>query len=128
MKLNNLIKAFYLFIFFCLLSENLIIVPVYAADKEKAEALTLSQAVEIALKANLALKKSKDEIDAAHAIKNISRANFLPTFNSTYTYKRRDEEISTIGALSTRSVLTPLEEYSLGHIFFPAHIQKIFTD
>lgn len=113
MKLNNLIKAFYLFIFFCLLSENLITVPVYAADKEKPEALTLSQAVEIALKANLALKKSKDEIDAARAIKNISRANFLPTFNSTYTYKRRDEEISSIGSLRTMSVITPLEEYSL---------------
>ena len=113
MKLNNLIKAFYLFVFFCLLSENLLIIPGYAADKEKPETLTLSQAVEIALKANLALKKSKDEIDATRAIKNISRANFLPTFNTTYTYKRRDEEISAIVALRTRSVLTPLEEYTL---------------
>ncbi|NNK85060.1 MAG: hypothetical protein HKO91_05860, partial [Desulfobacterales bacterium] len=69
MKLNNLIKAFYVFIFFCLISENLLILPGYAADKEKAENLTLSQAVEIALEANLALKKSKDEIDAAQAIK-----------------------------------------------------------
>ncbi|MBT8352103.1 MAG: TolC family protein [Deltaproteobacteria bacterium] len=113
MKLNNLIKAFYVFIFFCLISENLLILPGYAADKEKAENLTLSQAVEIALEANLALKKSKDEIDAAQAIKYISRANFLPTFNSTYTYKRRDEEITTIGGLRTMSVITPLEEYSL---------------
>jgi len=122
MKLTNLIKAFYLFIFFCLLSENLLIVPVYAADKEKAETLTLSQAVEIALQANLALKKSQDEIDAAGAIKNISRANFLPTFNSTYTYKRRDEEISSIGSLRTTSVITPLDEYS----FVTSFSQPIF--
>ncbi len=112
MKLNNLIKAFYVFIFFCLISENLLIIPGYAADKEKPEPLTLSQAVEIALEASLALKITKDEIDAARAIKNISRANFLPTFNTQYNYKRRDEEVSNIGALRT-AVIVPLEEYSL---------------
>jgi len=123
MQLNKIIKAFYLFIFFCLLSENLLIIPGYAAEKEKLEALTLSQAVEEALKANLALKKSKDEIDAARAIKNIRRANFLPTFNTRYSYKRRDEEVSNIGALRTMSVITPLEDYT-----FAASIsQPIFS-
>ncbi|MBW1821901.1 MAG: TolC family protein [Deltaproteobacteria bacterium] len=121
--MNKIIKAFYLFIFFCLLSENLLIIPGYAAEKEKLEALTLSQAVEEALKANLALKKSKDEIDAARAIKNIRRANFLPTFNTRYSYKRRDEEVSNIGALRTMSVITPLEDYT-----FAASIsQPIFS-
>jgi len=123
MQLNKIIKAFYLFIFFCLLSDNLLITPGHAADKKKSAPLTLSQAVEIALKANLALKKSKDEIDAARAIKNISRANLLPTFNTQYNYKRRDEEILSIGALTTMSVIVPLEDYT-----FAASIsQPIFS-
>lgn len=113
MKLYKIINAVYLFIFFCLLSETLLIASGYAADEKNVETLNLRQAVEIALKANLALKKSKDEINATRAIKNIRRANFLPTFNTTYTYKRRDEEISQIVALRTMTVLTPLEEYSL---------------
>ncbi len=117
MQLNKLFKTFSFFIFFCLLAENLLINPGYAADKKKPEALTLSQAVEIALKANLALKKSKDEIDAARAIKNIQRANFLPTFNTTYNYKRRDEELSQIGSTGTTSVITPLEEYGFAASF-----------
>jgi len=88
------------FRFFCLLSDNLLISPGYAADKKTSEPLTLSQAVEIALEANLALKKSKDEIDAARAIKNIQRANFLPTFNTRYSYKRRDEEVAFVASFS----------------------------
>ena len=123
MQLNKLVKAFYLFIFFCLFSENLLITPGYAEDKKKPETFTLSQAVEIALKANLALKKAKDEIDAARAIKNIRRANFLPTFNTTYNYKRRDEEISNIGSLRTMTVITPLEEYA----FVASFSQPIFS-
>ena len=123
MQLNKIIKAFYLFLFFCLLSENLLTTPGYAADKKKPETLSLSQAVEIALEANLALKKSKDEIDAARAIKNIQRANFLPTFNTRYSYKRRDEELSQIGSTGTTSVITPLEEYA----FVASFSQPIFS-
>jgi outer membrane protein TolC len=122
MQLNKIVKAFYLFIFFCLLSENLLITPGCAADKINSDTLTLSQAVEIALKVNLALKKSKDEIDAARAIKNIRRANFLPTFNTTYNYKRRDEELSQIVSTGTPSVITPLEEYA----FVASFSQPIF--
>ena len=123
MQLNKLVKAFYLFLFFCLLSGNLLITPGYAADKKKPDTLTLSQTVEIALKVNLALKKSKDEIDAARAIKNIQRANFLPTFNTTYNYKRRDEGLSQIGATGTTNVITPLEEYA----FVASFSQPIFN-
>jgi outer membrane protein len=122
MQFNKPVKAFYLFILFCLFSENLLITPGYAEDKKKPETFTLSQTVKIALKVNLALKKSKDEIDAARAIKNIRRANFLPTFNTTYNYKRRDEEISNIGSLRT-TVITPLEEYA----FVASFSQPIFS-
>jgi len=122
MQLNKIIKTFYLFIFLCLLSENLLITPGYAADKENPETLTLSQAVEIALKANLALKKSKDEIDAARAIKNIQRANFLPTFNAQYKYTRYDEELTQIGVSGIISVITPLEE----SLFVASFSQPIF--
>jgi outer membrane protein len=117
MQLNKIIKTFYLFIFFCLLLENLLIAPGYATDKKKTETLTLGQAVETALKVNLALKKSKDEIDAAHAIKNIHRANFMPTFNTTYEYERRNEELSQIGFTGRTTVIVPLEEYTFAASF-----------
>jgi len=121
--LNNMVKAFYLFLFFCLLSETWFIIPGYASDKKYQETLSLSKAVEIALKANLALKKSKDEIDAAQAIKNISRANFLPTFNTQYSYKRRDDELTQLGSTGRPIVLTPLEEYA----FVASFSQPIFS-
>ena len=121
--MNKPAYAFYLFLFFCLLSENLLITPVYAEDNKNPETFTLSQTVETALKVNLALKKSKDEIDAARAIKNIRRANFLPTFNTTYNYKRRDEEISQLFSTGTTGVITPLEEYA----FVASFSQPIFS-
>ncbi|MCP4368191.1 MAG: TolC family protein [Deltaproteobacteria bacterium] len=121
--MNNITKTFYLFLFFCLLSGTWFIIPAYAADKKYQEILSLSQAVEIALKANLALKKSKDEIDAARAIKNISRANFLPTFNTQYSYKRRDDERTQLGSTGRPIVLTPLEEYA----FVASFSQPIFS-
>ncbi len=121
--MNNITKAFYLFLFFCLLSGTWFILPGYAADRKYQETLSLSQAVEIALKANLALKKSKDEIDAARAIKNISRANFLPTFNTQYSYKRRDDERTQLGSTGRPIVLTPLEEYA----FVASFSQPIFS-
>jgi outer membrane protein TolC len=123
MLLNKPAYAFSLFMFFSLLSEILLIPPGYAEDKKKPETFTLSQTVETALKVNLALKKTKDEIDAAHAIKNINRANFLPTFNTRYSYKRRDEEVGSIGSLRTMSVIVPLEEYT----FAASFTQPIFT-
>ncbi len=123
MKLNHIIKAFYLFLFFCLLLQTWFIIPGYAADRQYEETLSLSQAVEIALQANLALKKSKDEIDAARATKNISRANFLPTFNTQYSYKRRDDELTQIGSSGRPIVLTPLEEYA----FVASFSQPIFS-
>jgi outer membrane protein len=122
-QLSKIIKAFYLFIFFCLLSETLLIVSGYAADKKNPETLSLSQAVEIALKANLALKKSKDEINAARAIKNIQRANFLPTFNAQYKFTRYDEELTQIGVSGIISVITPLEE----SLFVASFSQPIFS-
>jgi len=122
MQLNKIIKVFYLFIFFCLLSGNLLTTPGHAEDKKNPGTLSLSQALEIALKANLALKKSKDEIDAARAIKNISRANFLPTFNTQYSYKRRDDELTQLGSTGRPIVLTPLEEYA----FVASFSQPIF--
>jgi len=122
MQLNKLVKSFYLFLFFCLLSENLLITPGYAADNKKPETLSLSQAVEIALTANLSLKKSKDEIDSARAIKNIQRANFLPTFNAQYKFTRYDEELTQIGVSGIISVITPLEE----SLFVASFSQPIF--
>jgi outer membrane protein TolC len=64
--------------------------------------LTLKQAVEIAIKANLDLMISKEDIAAAQSIKNIQRSNLLPTFSTTYKYTR-DDEGRSIGGFAEAS-------------------------
>jgi outer membrane protein TolC len=75
-----------LFIFFALVLP--IIVPVSSAAQESVEAFTLQQTIKKAMKANLSLKISKQEIDAAEAEKKSQRTRFFPTFSATYQYNK----------------------------------------
>ncbi len=81
--------------------------PSYAVE-EPDETFTLKHAVETVLKANVALKISKEAANAALAAKKKQKTNFLPTFNATYQYEYIDEE-TTMGAIVTGSQ----EEYTL---------------
>ena len=71
--------------------------PVLAQDQKKENALDVAQAVDMALKVNLALLRSQDEVDAAQSTKNIQRSIMLPRFNTTYSYRYDDEAANLAG-------------------------------
>jgi outer membrane protein TolC len=75
-----------------------LVLQAHSSAQDQKKALTLRQAVEMAIKANLDLMISREDIQAAQSIKNIQRSNLLPTFNSTYDY-RLDDEGRSIGGL-----------------------------
>ena len=89
--------------------------------------LNLRQTIEAALKANLGLQRSKDEIDAATANKDAATTEFFPTLNARYGYIRRDNP--TTQALGTQSgqivdvIVNPEDEYN----FVTSFSQPIFT-
>ena len=88
---------------------------------------TLRQTVEAALKANLELKRSLDEIAAASANKNAATTEFFPTLSARYGYIHRDsptEEARGTGDGQVFNVLTqPEHEYN----FVTSFSQPIFN-
>jgi len=105
-----------LFIFFILVLP--FIVPAFSGAQENVEVFTLEQTIEKAMKANLSLKISREEIQAAQADKKAQYTNFLPTFSVTYQYNRMDEGVN-IGGFATGAK----DEYS----FISSVTQPIFT-
>ena len=67
-----------------------------------AEKFNLEQTVKAAIAANLGLKIAEEDTQAALAVKNRQRTNFLPTLGAQYQYTRNDEGES-IGGLATGS-------------------------
>jgi len=82
-----------------------------AAAQQQEPLMTLLQSVETALRANLDLQKSRKEIAAAQANKNVQQTSFFPTFNATYQAIRNDKDIQIGGAISGVSQLR--DEYNL---------------
>ena len=87
----------------------------------------LRQTIEAALKANLELQRSKDEIDAATANKNAAKTEFLPTLSTRYVYIRRDKPtqqvLGTEGGGEVDVIINPEDEYN----FVTSFSQPIFT-
>ena len=88
--------------------------------------LDLKQTIEAAIKANLRLQQSQDDIKAAQANKKARTTDFFPTLNARYSYIRRDEP--TVQALGVQGVVTdvlvnPEDEYN----FVTSFSQPIFT-
>ena len=78
------------------------VVPVQAAENASDDPpLSLEQIVEMAIAANISIKSSKEDINAALATKKQSRTGFLPTFNATYQYRRNDEETFVTEVISS---------------------------
>ena len=103
MKINqNFLSLFFMFVI--VLS---VVFPAFSVAQEPAEILTLKQTIENAIKANLGLQVSKEEIKATEAIKKAQRTNFLPTLSATYQYKRIDDG----------NILNPENEYKLAASF-----------
>ena len=99
--------------FFCLpilLLSGLLQLPAVSAQ-ESGRTMTLLEAVDIALTANLELQKSRKEIEAAEAVKKAQRTFFYPTFNATYQAIRTDQEAQLGAAISGLGQLR--SEYNL---------------
>ncbi len=94
---------------------------------EETTPFSLIQTIEAALKANLDLKQSKEEVNAALATKRARTTNFLPTLSARYGYIRRDQ--ATTQALigqqgqSLDVIINPEDEYN----FVTSFSQPIFT-
>ena len=95
--------------------------------QEAAGKLTLKQTIEAAIKANLRLQQSQDEVEAAQANKKARTTEFFPTLNARYSYLRRDNPTTTVfGTPQTGLVdvlVNPEEEYN----FVTSFNQPIFT-
>lgn len=88
------------------------IIPASAAGTEGTDTVfSLQQVIDMAVAANLSIKSSKEELNAALATKNQSRTGFFPTFNATYQYKRNDEDTAA------KSLFTDLNEYNFSASF-----------
>ena len=69
------------------------IIPAPASSEDATgTSLSLQQVIDMAIEANLNLKSSKEEINAALSTKKQSRSGFLPRFNATYQYIRQVED------------------------------------
>jgi outer membrane protein len=91
-----------------------------AADSgETAEVFTLEKTIQTAVKNNIELQRAKEDINAAAASKDASRANFLPVFNASYQYKHNYEEISS----PLLGITTPENDY----IFAASITQPVFA-
>ena len=101
--------------------------PAPVIAQETTGAFNLTQTIETALKANLSLKQSKEEVNAALATKKARTTNFFPTLRATYGYIRRDQEtrLSLQGqqGQQTNVIINPEDEYN----FITSFSQPIFT-
>ncbi|MDI6688727.1 MAG: TolC family protein, partial [Desulfobacterales bacterium] len=77
------------------------------------EVFTLEQTIRQAIKANLGLKSSREDINAAASAKLKQRSNFLPTLGATYKYRRNYEEETTAAS----GVTDPKNKYAFTGTF-----------
>jgi len=105
-------------LFLCFIVIQSILFSVSSKAQEPVEIFTLKQTIEVAIKANLGLKSSKEETSAALAVKKAKRTQFFPTFSTSYGYNRFDASTETSGITAV-----PKEEYS----FVTSFSQPIFA-
>ncbi len=105
----------------------LISCPVPVSAQETTGAFNLFETIEAALKANLGLKQSREEVNAALATKKARTTNFLPTLSARYGYIRRDKPTTQFlagpGGQATDVIINPEDEYN----FVTSFTQPIFT-
>ena len=105
----------------------LISYPGYLPAQTSDGKFDLTQTIDTALKANLSLKQSKEEVNAALATKKARTTNFFPTLSARYGYIRRDEPTvqKLIGqqGQETLVIINPEDEYN----FVTSFSQPIFT-
>jgi len=101
--------------------------PAFTLAEETTGTFNLIQTIEAALEANLGLKQSREEVNAALATKKARTTYFLPTLSARYGYIRRDnptsQSLTGQGGESTDVIINPEEEYN----FVTSFSQPIFT-
>jgi len=101
--------------------------PAHVLADETSGTFDLTQTIEAALEANLGLKQSREEVNAALATKKARTTNFLPTFSARYGYIRRDKPTTQalIGQQGEQLdvIINPEDEYN----FVTSFSQPIFT-
>ena len=108
----------------CIAAALLFLVPTGGPAQSSGEALSLRDSVEQALTANLGIKRSQEEINAAEAVRHSSITKFLPTLGSSYNYTHRNEPRTSPSLLSGRDIVTsPEDQYT----FTTTFTQPIFT-
>ncbi len=99
-------------------------VPAPAPAQSPDAPLTLREAVELALQANLALKRSAEEILAAEAQRRVSLSRFLPSLGMSYNAVHRNRERVSVSPLTGREVVSlPEDQYT----FTTSLTQPLFT-
>jgi outer membrane protein TolC len=98
--------------------------PVRSQAPAAAEALSLRDALDIALKANLNIKRSLEDINAAEALRHQSMTKFLPSVGSSYNAVYRNEERTTPSLVTGRPIVAaPQDQYT----FTTSVTQPVFT-
>ena len=101
--------------------------PVFIFAEEMTGTFDLAQTIETAIKVNLGLKRSKEEVQAALATKKARTTNFFPTLSARYGYIHRDQP-STQSLIGQQGqaldvIINPQDEYN----FVTSFTQPIFT-
>jgi outer membrane protein TolC len=108
----------------CIAVALLFLLPPRGPAQSSGEALSLRDSVERALTANLGIKRSQEEINAAEAVRHSSMTRFLPTLGSNYNYTHRNKERTSPSLLTGRDIVTsPDDQYT----FTTTFTQPIFT-
>ena len=77
--------------FFCLILGYKPGLPALSVAEEPVKIFDLEQTIRDAIEANLGLKISQKETEAALSTQKAQRTNFLPTFGASYRYRRIKE-------------------------------------
>ena len=100
----------------------LVLFPVNVESEDAAVAppsvLTLEATIELAIDANLGIKSSEEDINASEYIRRGRFTNFLPTFSTSYQYKRSKEP-----TISGTEIASSEDEYTITASF----TQRLFT-
>jgi outer membrane protein len=123
MKMKNLVLR-YLFIYVAI--GGLALSPAVLNADDSIEKLTLKDTIEMAIDANLNLKKSREEVKAAEEARKASITRFFPTLSSSYNYQHRNKELTQsltgIGP-SPNFIVRPDDQYT----FVTSFNQPIFN-
>jgi outer membrane protein len=81
-------------LFFYLVSAYIAGLPVVLNAEDSTEKLSLKNAIQMAIDANLNLKASREEVKAAEEVRKSSITQFFPTLSTSYDYLHRNKEVT----------------------------------